>query len=207
MKEENAFLDVYAAALPLSCANVNGIVHAERRAELEKIKNKTVAREKYYAWRLLEMALRLRFGRSPSELGVRRGSCGAWEAPSFKISLSHSSGAVAVALSSDAVGVDIERDVPPRAENFAERILNRAELDALLCLPKEERSGRLLRLWTMKEAIFKSRGERTFIPCKTDTADGAFCTDVMLCGERYVLSVAARCGLVPEPLTVVLRTE
>ena len=153
------FVDVYYSALPRLDVEIEKIEHAERRAELKRMKNERVVREKYFAWRLLEFALSKRLGKTPSEVGLFCDGAGKWRSPCVYLSISHSAGAVAVAISDAPVGVDIETEVRTRAENFAERVLNERELRELYALPEGERGWELVRLWSAKEAIFKA-GEK-----------------------------------------------
>ena len=97
--------DVYLALLP--CGECDEPLHPEERDTLVKsTANPTVRRERYFVWRLLEMAIRRSLGLELSEIGLRREG-ERWTSALADISLSHG-GALAVAVSGAPVGVDIE---------------------------------------------------------------------------------------------------
>ena len=54
-----------------------------------------------------------------------------------------------------------------------------------------EKERELVRLWSMKESLFKASGSRTFSPDKTDTRRGACARWVRLSDAEYVISVAS----------------
>ncbi|WP_416980574.1 4'-phosphopantetheinyl transferase family protein [Streptomyces sp. T028] len=75
------------------------------------------------------------------------------------VSVSHSPGARAVALSTHApVGVDIETVRPLPALRMARRWFAPADADWLTRLPQPERVRAFYWLWTQKEAVGKARG-------------------------------------------------
>ncbi|MBR2466640.1 MAG: 4'-phosphopantetheinyl transferase superfamily protein [Clostridia bacterium] len=192
LKTENSeFLDVYIAALPRGGADASLIEHEGRREELLLVKNERLFLEKFYSWRLLEKALGLRFAKTPSELGLAKNAIGAWTSPYAYVSISHSGGALAVAVSSAPVGVDVEKVGAPRSEKFAERMLNERELSLFCDTPDGMKSKMLMRLWTMKEALFKASGKERFVPRFTDTSSGASSRVVLLGEECFVVSYAS----------------
>ena len=189
MKEK--FLDVYVAALPNGVADASLIEHVGRRAELLAVKNERLFREKFYSWRLLEKALYLRFSKTPTELLLSKNERGAWVSPFVYLSISHSEGALAVAVTSSPVGVDIEAICRLRAKNFAKRILNEREFSEFESSEKEGRTEELVRLWTMKEALFKKSGKERFVPSLEDTATGVAWRETVIGKERFVVSYAS----------------
>jgi 4'-phosphopantetheinyl transferase EntD len=79
--------------------------------------------------------------------------------PNSRFSLSHSGG-FAVALGTDSeelwgIGVDLELNRSVRSE-VARFFLSEPEREWLMCLEEASRPKHLLRLWTIKEALFKS---------------------------------------------------
>lgn len=75
------------------------------------------------------------------------------------VSVSHTEGAAAVALSELApVGVDVEAVRPLPAIALARRWLPAAEAEWIAALPEHRRAVAFLRLWTVKEAIGKAHG-------------------------------------------------
>lgn len=79
--------------------------------------------------------------------------------PHPRLSLSHTGGvavaATPVALAAAGVGIDIEMLRQPR-EALARFFLDPAECAWLAAQPAPERPAHLLRLWTVKEAVFKA---------------------------------------------------
>ena len=71
------------------------------------------------------------------------------------VSLSHTAGAAAAAISDHAVGVDLERLRPVRP-GVAERVLSRQELEWYA--GRGRRTEDFLTLWTLKESFYKYLG-------------------------------------------------
>ena len=161
-------LDVYFSALPESEIGAP-LECVERNDEISSIKNERLKREKYYAWRLLEHAAKTSFGIKSDELAVQRSKGGKWTSDKLCFSISHSDGALAVAVSVVPVGIDIEPADGRAGDRLAERTMTKSEFDLYLALPEDERKAEFIRRWTAKEAIFKSRDEEAFIPSDIDT--------------------------------------
>ena len=185
-------IDVYVARLPsvepntpLSCV--------ERQSDIDKVSNEVARREKYYAWRLLEYAIKNSLGADASRLSFTKGKNRRWFCSEVEFSLSHSHGALAVAVSKDqAVGVDVERVSVRDAARMAEYMLTSLEKEQYESLDDSCREEWLIRRWCEKEAIFKSRNEEIFPPKKIETAE-LFCTSITIdiADEKYALAVAA----------------
>ena len=185
-------IDVYVARLPsvepntpLSCV--------ERQSDIDKVSNEVARREKYYAWRLLEYAIENSLGADASRLSFTKGKNRRWFCSEVEFSLSHSHGALAVAVSKDqAVGVDVERVSVRDAARMAEYMLTSLEKEQYESLDDSCREEWLIRRWCEKEAIFKSWNEEIFPPKKIETAE-LFCTSITIdiADEKYALAVAA----------------
>lgn len=81
------------------------------------------------------------------------------------MSLSHAGRRVAVALSRDAVGVDVEVvDRELEIASFAHAVLSPAERETFFQLPADRRHAGLLTYWTRKEAVLKATGDGLAIP-------------------------------------------
>jgi 4'-phosphopantetheinyl transferase EntD len=105
-------------------------------------------------WRLGRAALKgaLRaIGETPDTAGI--------ELPHRRLSLTHSGGVAIATATRDAragrIGVDLEVDRAPRMA-MARFFLQPSEQAWLCALPEGERARALLRLWTIKEAVFKA---------------------------------------------------
>ncbi len=85
--------------------------------------------------------------------------------PAFN--LSHSNGAVALALCTDEVELGVDIEAPWRSTDFdavAKRFFASAERLALQQYPEEARRVRFFELWTLKEAVLKSTGKGLHTP-------------------------------------------
>ena len=193
MKSENekrAWVDVYVSPLPDTEVKAP-ILPRERELEIESVSSERIRKEKYHAWRLLEYALRESLGLSLPEAGLYKHISGKWRSPRAELSISHSGGAVAVAVSHYPVGVDIERADRVLDPGFARRMLTAGERDAL----GECGCECVLLVWCKKEALFKSLCESRFIPRVTETLDAPIWSDrVTVGGVPYYLAVASREG-------------
>ncbi|MBM6828421.1 4'-phosphopantetheinyl transferase superfamily protein [Anaerotignum lactatifermentans] len=79
----------------------------------------------------------------------------------FYFNLSHSGDMILLGLSDCEIGVDLEqvrKEIPKRLD----RILSSDELTFLHSQPEEEQKAVFFRLWTMKEAAVKQKGQRIF---------------------------------------------
>ena len=153
--------------------------------------NPTVRRERYFVWRLLEVASRRSLGLELSDIGLcREGE--RWTSELADISLSHG-GALAVAISGAPVGVDIELlSDGSDGDRLAERFFSDAERAEYYAAPEEERRLAFLRIWTAKEAIFKSQRASVFAPSDVDSRSRKVYTRILRFGDRdFVLSVAS----------------
>ena len=104
---KNNNIDVYFA--PVSMTDVFlPLEPKEREAELLSVSNEHVRREKYFAWLLLEHALKKSLDLSLEEAELYKDKSGKWHSKKCEFSLSHSSSCVAVVISHAPVGIDIE---------------------------------------------------------------------------------------------------
>ena len=183
-------VDVYIAALPEN-APIGTVDCKERRNEIETVTNERVKREKYFVWKLLCYALERSFGIRGRKLEFTKEAWGGWSAKGAEISLSHSDGALAVAVSRAPVGVDIERIRAPRSDRLSELIMTEGELAQYEKIAEGEREEHLIGVFCAKEAIFKSKKLQAFKPKDHDTLKESFKRDtVTVKGERYVFTVA-----------------
>ncbi len=187
---------VYVAALPDGECD-SPLYPEERDRAVRETANSDVRRERYFVWKLLEYAIKESFGIPIESLRFEKRD-GIWSAEGVEFSLSHSGGALAVAVSSAPVGVDIEPLCGAVRDGVAERFFNSNELRDYLAAAPMEREERFLRIWTAKEAIFKSRGEEAFLPLAVDSCTESVFTDVLsLGGVDCILSVYTAASLVP----------
>ena len=101
-------------------------------------------------------------------------------------SLSHCKTAVACALSSSPVGIDIER-IRPLNRLLAKRVLSETELQGVLGGQRPD--VEFIRLWTLKESYLKLTGEGIRRDLKTIDAHDARHTTVVDLQRQYVWTV------------------
>ena len=115
---------------------------------------------------------------------------GKWICPDFHFSLSHSDGAVCVAISGRPIGVDIEK-IRPIKQALASKLLTARELDGMAKMPENERGRFLLESWVKKESIFKKDGGVALMPNRTEVSDHNTVLKSLRIGEdEYIISVA-----------------
>ncbi|MBR5797467.1 MAG: lecithin retinol acyltransferase family protein [Clostridia bacterium] len=183
-------VDVYVARIP-DDVSIKPLSCTEREREIGSVNNPKAKIEKYCVWRLLEYALERSFGLHAQKLTFEKTPEGKWTTEKCFFSLSHCDGAVAVAVSRAAVGVDIETMRPLSRDRFADKILSEGEYTLYEQTLPEEQEGFLLERWTAKESLFKKEGEAAFIARDYDTTQGKSRTQhVTSAGQSYVLSVA-----------------
>ena len=189
MKRE--MLDVYVMAL--SDAPIDEpLVPRERDDEVRAIGSELVRREKYFVWRLLESALWSSLGINICDAGLKKSGSGKWHSDVCELSISHGGGLVAVALSSSAVGIDVQELTEPRSPRFAERIMTDAEFVGYSLLDGAEATSYLTECWTRKEALFKMHDLDAFVPRDYDSSDARVTSRrVNLSGKECVISVAS----------------
>ena len=184
--------DVYIAKI--EDFSQNGAVYPpERDREIKECRNDALRAAKYADWALLALAAKRSLAVDFEKTGFKKTRRGRWCAGGFDFSLSHAAGSVAVAVSGDAVGVDIEsvrdfekKKASERTDKLRERFFTEHERSAYPdgALP-------FLSCWTKKEAEFKRRGRGGFDPASLDTTKtdaASFLAD----GEsETVLSVSA----------------
>ena len=184
-------IDVYFAQIPDKEIGAP-LICEERNEEISATRNERVKREKYYAWRLLEYAAKKSFGIEPEQLSPIKNENGKWRSEKLEFSISHSDGAVAVAVSEVPVGVDIEPADGRAGERLAKRTMTEVELEHYLACPESERVAEFIGTWTAKEAIFKSRNDAAFVPKSIDT-NRIPCSQgtVEIWGKKFIYAVSA----------------
>ena len=181
--------DVFVAKIPAEMGNET-LYPAERNDEVQACSHEGVKRQKYYAWKLLEYALERTFAFKIRNLSFTKTKQGKWTVPNCFFSISHSENAVAVAVSRDEIGVDVERIASPK-NGYIKKVLTKAENAQFSELPIEEQTQFLIGKWTEKESIFKRENLPAFRPAKINVADYSVTSKpVEVDGEGYMLAVA-----------------
>lgn len=132
------------------------------KGEIEALKNSEKKEEKVNARKLLAYAIKKSFGKKIDELDFKRSENGKPLCDKLWFSVTHTKGAAGVICSDKPCGIDAEY-LPSFLNKcadklFIKRFLNRiGENDNL-----SEKEA--LRLWTVKESVFKAEGEGSFSP-------------------------------------------
>ena len=182
----------------------------ERQAEILACSSEKVRKEKYFAWKLLEFALREVCGKHLQELTFSKSEYGKWHCDGAEFSLSHSEKAICVAVvdcknsysqtdgtssydSEFAIGVDLQRIKTVRADGLATKILTEAELGEYHALDEREKNAFLIHAWAKKESLFKAFGGSGFFTFDQKAFAGdVWQSTVTLDGEDYALAVATK---------------
>jgi len=181
---------VYVAVIPEN-SMLGTVYPPARKAEIDRCSNERVRFEKYYAWKLLELGIIENLGLPMEFVRFTKNEYGKWGADKCFFSISHSEGAVAVAVSDKNIGIDIEA-VKRYREGIEQKILTPAEMQVLLGLDGDRAKEYIIRKWSEKESIFKTLDQRGFEPTKIETSWFSVSSQaVELSGKQYILSVCS----------------
>ncbi|MEG2014364.1 MAG: 4'-phosphopantetheinyl transferase superfamily protein [Clostridia bacterium] len=118
------------------------------------------------------------------------------------ISISHSAEIIALAISDEQIGIDIERIRDINYSRLLERICNEIETENINALPTEERIERFYEIWTAKEAYSKYTGngllkiKNITVLASTVGSDGLITqyhtTRHIINGSAYRLAIASQ---------------
>ena len=171
-------------------AEITEVYPPERQAEIERCSNSRVRMEKYTAWRLLEFALRTMRGTSMESLVFSKDQYGKWSTEECFFSISHSGGAVAVAVSDKPVGVDIEA-IKRYREGLERMILTPTEA-AVSETGGVDADEYIIKKWSEKESIFKTLDKKGFEPLKIETEEYPVVSRRLeMLGKSFVLAVCS----------------
>ena len=161
----------------------------ERMEQISRCRNEKAKREKYWAWVLLEKALLDAFGFDIANLKFTKLDNNKWICDKCSFSISHTEGAVAVAVSTSEVGIDIEKRRALRS-GLEGKILTDREIIPLQNMSLKEREEYLLIKWCEKEAIFKAHSGEALMPRTIETSKHkteTFTVDIS--GAEYIIAV------------------
>lgn len=174
---------VYIAKTCKMRANTH-ICPDERENYIKSAGSEEVKNQRYSVWKLLERAARDTLGLDMKDASFRVDDRGKWTCDKFFFSLSHTRGAVAVAISDGPVGVDTES-----IEAFEKRIKSDGGFCGALAekLRVESSDGLgVLKAWTGRESAFKRGG--------FDCVFGADCKGLPVVWARHGDLLTAVCG-------------
>lgn len=165
-----------------------GEISEQRRQQALKFRHEQGRRTSVLAYLLLKQALREGYGITANPLFEygEHGKPAIIGHPEIHFSLSHCRDAVACAVGSRPVGIDVE-SIREYKESLARYTMNDDELGQIVAAPRPDVA--FIRLWTMKEAALKQIGTGISNELKTvltDHADLKFTTHVR---PQYVYTV------------------
>lgn len=177
-RRESGVARVYIRTTPFEVEKEQ-IFPQSRQAEILACSSEKVRLEKYYVWKLLEVAISDYLGIDITEVNFEKIGR-KWVCDKCYFSLSHSNNVVAVGISKYPIGVDIQ--IKHDIRDISSKIIS---------CPEEK--GDMLELWSMKEAIFKASNQEDFVPANINTiGEDVCCETLMIDGNEYILSVASR---------------
>jgi 4'-phosphopantetheinyl transferase len=165
-------------------------ISQQRREQALRFKHEQGQRTCVLAYLLLKKALREEYGIHENpvfEYGEHGKPCIAGR-PDIHFNLSHCRHAVACALSSRPIGIDVE-SVREYSESLVRYTMSDAETSAILSSPAPDVA--FTRLWTMKEALLKLTGQGISNHIKHVLATDGYTFDTVECLQQgYVYTVA-----------------
>ena len=156
----------------------------QRQEQIDKITNINKKQQSYSAWKLLEYAINTTFNYNFKDLVFTLNN-GKWSCDKCYFSISHSDNFVAVLVSDNACGVDLEsKEI---SLNLKDKILTQIELKNYSKI--KQKPAYMLKKWVLKESIFKFLNQKTFIPSKIET--NSFTKVLKLQNKKFMVGVCA----------------
>ncbi len=189
VKKSNKIL-LFVSMIPENI-ELEDIYPAQRQEQIDRCSNIKVKIEKFYAWKMLTKAISEYIGEDISKVSFCKNENGKWSCDKCFFSLSHSDGVVAVVVSRESVGVDIEH--LKRYKKGIERlVLTDKEHFEISGLSEDKIAAFTIKKWTQKESIFKMLDKKGFSPTKIEVSSfNVNSREMTFDGEKYMLSVAA----------------
>jgi len=182
------------------------IASPERRAAVTAPQHEDLRRSRIADWHLLRLGLSRSFGLREEDLTFRRDANGRWHCDGPCFSLTHTDHYAACVLSDLPAGMDAEEPALFAARFRTDRL--RTRMQQTICTPEELtrlQNGEtdLLRLWLMKESLFKLEGGASFVPDRVDTLredvrvidlSAALPVQIAVAGARVGMARVFLCG-------------
>lgn len=121
----------------------------KERDDYIKTVNSLERNDSYFAWRLLEKAVRRVFRKELNDCNPRKLESGKWICDGFHFSISHSGGLVAVALSNKNIGIDLQK------ERDLDFVGDGRFCDDEVVMLTSGTISNPYDIWTRKEALYK----------------------------------------------------
>ena len=189
MKNNTDFAKLYIAEMPE--VPIKEVYSKERQMYIASATNTKLIRQRYYVWKLLEYALNEILGLKPNEINFEVDKYGKWTCNKCFFSLSHSKNTVAVAISSEPIGLDIENAEHRIHPKLHQKILTEKEKFEYSATPQKNKDIFLLQKWCAKESIFKLCGTKNFKPSAIETdSKPLYIGTVSISRQNFYYSVA-----------------
>ena len=178
-------IKVYISEIPKDIS-VGVLYPPKRNEEILSAGCEKVKREKFFSWKLLEYALKDGYSLDIKNLNFEKFPSGKWACDKCYFSITHSFGAVSVAVSKLPVGIDME--CVERDTSQLEKLFKDDKLKGVNALVK----------WTEWESSYKLKGEGAFNEFKEKRLSNFVKSDtVSVGGVNYVLTVASDVDFTP----------
>ena len=180
--------DIYIMKVPDGMI-AEDIYPAERREYILSSSSDKTRLQRYGAWKALEKAINDSFGLQITDINFHYID-GKWQSDRLYFSLSHTDSAVAVAVSSNKCGIDIEAISRFIKRYNSSEILKKFEKK--ICSEKENLSldspRDFIELWTKKESIYKCYGSGAFSAKSINTQNYKTVTESITLDEEFIIS-------------------
>lgn len=184
---EKTSVKVYIARIP-DFVEIGEVFPFERNIEIQECKNEEKKKEKYCTWKLLELAIKTELNEDIKNIKFEKDKNGKWKCDKCYFSLSHSACVVAVAISYDSVGVDIEKNREIKTPIY-KKILSDSEIKEMEQV--QDKNEYILKKWTQKESVFKAQEEQEYNLKKADTKNSKTFS-ILQNNSEYFVSVATK---------------
>ncbi len=180
------FTNVYIKRIPEETCSYD-VYPIERAHYISSSSNIMLKNQRYWVWKLLEEAIAHSFSKKFEDIKFSEID-GRWVCNGFHFSLSHTQGAVAVAVSTERCGIDIE-NLSKRSNSkkdfipLAKRICTENEISKIHSITD------LISLWTKKESIFKSLENQTTAVSGIESENYICETHFVEYNDNYIFSV------------------
>ncbi len=195
LKEHSAFEKiktyVYYAKIPKKYT-FERVYPLSRQKEIDSLSNIKVKEQKYFVWKLLSVSLNHLFGMDIKQFHFSKKPSGKWVCKELYFSLSHSKNVVAVAISCEPVGVDLQAivNIKGKLENKTLTKKEKQEYNALL---DEQKQEYLITKWAQKESVFKMKNRLVFKPSKIQTSAYSILNHTFTLGDKnFVLCASGK---------------
>lgn len=183
-------INVLVAEIP---ETIEGQIRCKQRIEeINSCKSQAVKKQKLFAWLTLEK-LAHNLGFLIDDISFFKDEGGKWFCNEFHFSISHSHNYVAVAISNNSVGLDLQKVVEVDSKRLAQKILTNEEILKFSSLDSKTANSFIIEKWTQKESIYKLFGTQRLSFKDIDCTNyNLYTSELTLNGEAYKLAVASQ---------------